>query len=177
MDRLTFLIGRGLKKSIYSEDSGFILQLADFSLDLDTTVSIKHARISINMNESVPKVQVCDLKSTNGTFLNSVQLESNVCVDICKNDVLQVGSTVILLKEIDNRHLKTDKDLVLGILIWQLLMTKVHKTTNFKKKQMITSPSKWKMNTSEISICVIPIWLNPKEEKMKIFMGMWLQHL
>lgn len=117
MDRLTFLIGRGLKKSIHSEDSGFILQLADFSLDLDTTVSIKHARISINMNESVPKVQVCDLKSTNGTFLNSVQLDSNVCVDICKNDVLQVGSTVILLKEIDNRHLKTDKDLVLGILI------------------------------------------------------------
>lgn len=54
------------------------------------------SRFHCTVTASANRLQVCDVDSTNGTFVNNQRLEPKALHDVCPGDVLRLASNVII---------------------------------------------------------------------------------
>jgi hypothetical protein len=61
---------------------------------------LKASRFHLELLTSEDKVEVKDLESTNGTFVNNEKLKPNQSLDLNNNDVIMIGKTKFICKKI-----------------------------------------------------------------------------
>ena len=92
--RITF--GRGPDVDISFEKAG----------NIDDFVSIKHFAINVGMIEDARakrknyKIKIFDLRSDNGTFVNSERVPDNIAIELVNGDEIWIGNSILVFEKL-----------------------------------------------------------------------------